>query len=59
MPTNCKFPCQVKIHSHQYCEEVWCYGVGISPDGKPYAIIYSDRKFRCLRLDDVYTVEVV
>jgi len=59
MTTNCKFPCEVKISSHQYHEEAWCYGVGISPEGKPYAIIYSNRKFRCIRLDEYYTLEVV
>jgi hypothetical protein len=43
------------IESHQHHADGWCHGVGVMPNGVPFALIeYPSGQFETLLLDGVY-----
>lgn len=56
------FPCRFEEHSHQHFDRGWCYGIGISEAGHPYALLAYDgdtRNVLVRRLDGAYNVTLL
>lgn len=54
-----EFPRRFKEHSNQHVAEGWCHGLGVTHDGRPFALLeYQGGGVSVRYLDDVYHIEL-
>lgn len=55
-----RWPREIEEHSNQHFAKGLCYGLGIAPSGRPFALIeYEGGTVKVRYLDEHYSVEFV
>lgn len=55
-----QFPTPCEIHAHQHFEQGECHGLGITPAGRPFAlVVIGEQSVMVQYLDEHYSVKLV